>query len=160
MTRNISDEIGGVFKRLDGVSVSVDVDRCIGCGSCYEICFTKAISLVDGKCSLDPGMCRGYGRCVETCPTDCITLEFDGSVVDREVDRIHSLVNLCSCFRRSGYRHDVSDQHVSDDDRGDDRLDKSQCVHHPIIDDLRYHVRRGSTDDHGEGQCRIAGIEF
>ena len=94
MTRNISDEIGGVFKRLDGVSVSVDVDRCIGCGSCYEICFTKAISIVDGRCSLDQNMCRGCGRCVETCPTDCITLEFDGSVVDREVDRIHSLVNL------------------------------------------------------------------
>ena len=94
MTRNISDEIGGVFKRLDGVSVSVDTDRCIGCGSCHEICFTKAVTIDNGKCSIDLGMCRGCGRCVEVCPTDSITLEFDESVVDREVDRIHSLVNL------------------------------------------------------------------
>ena len=94
MTRNISDEIGGVFKRLDGVSVSVDVDRCIGCGSCHDICFTKAVTIDNGKCSIDPGMCRGCGRCVEVCPTDSITLEFDGSVVGREVDRIHSLVDL------------------------------------------------------------------
>ena len=94
MTRNISDEIGGVFKRLDGVSVSVDVDRCIGCGSCHDICFTKAVTIEDGKCSIDLGMCRGCGRCVEVCPTDSITLEFDESVVGREVDRIHSLVDL------------------------------------------------------------------
>ncbi len=94
MTRNISDEIGGVFKRLEGVSVSVDVDRCIGCGSCEGICFTKAISIVDGRCSLDPGVCRGCGRCVEACPVDAISLEFDHTVVDGEVDRIHSLVNL------------------------------------------------------------------
>ena len=94
MTRTISDEIGGVFKRLDGVSVSVDTDRCIGCGSCHDICFTKAVTIDNGKCSIDPGMCRGCGRCVEVCPTDSITLEFDESVVGREVDRIHSLVDL------------------------------------------------------------------
>ena len=94
MTRNISDEIGGVFKRLDGVSVSVDTDRCIGCGSCHDICFTKAVTIDNGKCSIDLGMCRGCGRCVEVCPTDSITLEFDESVVGREVDRIHSLVDL------------------------------------------------------------------
>ena len=94
MTRNISDEIGSTFRRLNGVSVSVDADACIGCGSCGEICFTKAISVTDGKCSLDSGMCRGCGRCVEICPTDAISITFDPSVVDAEVDRIHSLVNL------------------------------------------------------------------
>ena len=94
MTRNISDEIGSVFRRLKGVSVTVDADICIGCGACENICFTKAISIVDGKSYLDQGMCRGCGRCVEKCPTDAISLIFDPSVVDGEVDRIQSLVNL------------------------------------------------------------------
>ena len=94
MTRNISDEIGGVFKRLNGVSVSVDVGRCIGCESCQEICFTKAISIENGKCSLNLDMCRGCGRCVEVCPVNAISLDFDQTVISGEVDRINSLVNL------------------------------------------------------------------
>ena len=94
MTRNISDEIGSVFRRLEGVSVSVDIDGCVGCGSCHDICFTKAASIVGGKCSIDPGMCRGCGRCTEVCPVDAITLEFDPSVVEGEMERIRSLVDL------------------------------------------------------------------
>lgn len=93
MTRNISDDIGSVFKRLEGVTLSVDADKCIGCGTCEGICFTKAIS-VDGACVIDHGMCRGCGRCVEACPSGAMSLEFDDTVVDGEVERIRSLVNL------------------------------------------------------------------
>lgn len=94
MTRNISDEIGGTFKRMDGVTVSTEPDRCIGCGLCNEICFTKAISVIDGRCSLNLDMCRGCGRCTEVCPVDAISLDFDDSVVSSEVERISGLVNL------------------------------------------------------------------
>ena len=93
MVRDISDDISGSYKRMIGVEVSVDPDGCIGCGICEEICFTKAISIVDGKCSIDD-RCRGCGRCVERCPQDAIRLSFDEGVVESEIERISKLVNL------------------------------------------------------------------
>ena len=93
MVRDISDDISGTYKKMDGVDVSVDTDECIGCGSCAEICFTKAITIIDGKCSIDQ-RCRGCGRCVERCPKDAIRISFDGSKVDSEIERIEQLVNL------------------------------------------------------------------
>lgn len=94
MARNISDDIGSTFKRMEGVTVTVNAEECIGCGLCREICFIKAININDGKCSLNPDMCRGCGRCVEVCPRDAIELDFDESLVNGEIERISGLVNL------------------------------------------------------------------
>jgi len=94
MTRNISDDIGGVFKRMEGVTVTMDTERCIGCGSCSEICFTKAVKAQDGHFTIDQSLCRGCGRCVEQCPADAITITYDEGAVDGIVDRIGSLVRL------------------------------------------------------------------
>ncbi|MBE6528815.1 MAG: 4Fe-4S dicluster domain-containing protein [Thermoplasmata archaeon] len=94
MTRNISDEIGSKFKRMEGVTVSLDQDRCIGCGSCSEICFCKAARIEEGRFSIDQDICRGCGRCVEECPSEAITITYDDSAIDGIVERIGSLVNL------------------------------------------------------------------
>jgi ferredoxin len=94
MARNISDDIGSSFKRMDGVTVTVDADECIGCGLCRDICFIKAITIDSGRCSLNQDACRGCGRCVEVCPRDAIRLDFDQSVVTGEIERISDLVNL------------------------------------------------------------------
>ena len=94
MTRNISDEIGGVFKRMEGVTVTLDREKCVGCGSCSEICFCKAVKVQDGGFTIDQSLCRGCGRCVDNCPADAITLTYDDSAIDGIVDRIGSLVQL------------------------------------------------------------------
>ena len=91
MTRNISDEIGSLFKRMEGVTVTLESDKCIQCGSCSEICFTKAVKIVDGKCTIDDSQCRGCGRCAERCPKDAITITYDESKVESEAERIASL---------------------------------------------------------------------
>ena len=93
MVRDISDDIAGTYRRMDGVSLSVDAEKCIGCGKCEKICFTKAISIVDGKSSIDD-RCRGCGRCVEVCPQDAISISFDESKVNVEIERIGSLLNI------------------------------------------------------------------
>ena len=93
MVRDISDDIAGTYRRMDGVSVSVDTEKCIGCGKCEKICFTKAISIVNGKSVLDD-KCRGCGRCVEICPQDAISISFDDTKVGSEIERIEKLVNL------------------------------------------------------------------
>lgn len=94
MTRSISDDLGSVFKRMDGVTVSLDQGKCVGCGSCSEICFTKAVEIHDGVFSIDQAKCRGCGRCAEECPSDAITITYDEGAIDGIVDRIGSLVNL------------------------------------------------------------------
>ncbi|MBP5394446.1 MAG: 4Fe-4S binding protein [Candidatus Methanomethylophilaceae archaeon] len=91
MTRDISEGIGGAFKRMDGVEISADTEKCIGCGMCQDICFTKAVKIVDGKCTIDDSQCRGCGRCAERCPKDAITITYDESKVESEAERIASL---------------------------------------------------------------------
>lgn len=93
VARDISDDIGSTFKRMDGVRVSVDESLCIGCGSCADICFTKAVRIENGKASIDD-RCRGCGRCVEKCPPKAISITFDQSIVPSEVERISKLANL------------------------------------------------------------------
>ena len=97
MVRDISDDIAGTYRRMDGVSVSVDTEKCIGCGKCEKICFTKAISIVNGKSVLDD-KCRGCGRCVEICPQNAISITFDDTKVGSEIERIEKLVNLSEPF--------------------------------------------------------------
>ena len=94
MVRDISDNIAECYKRMDSVEVSANPERCIGCGMCSDICFTKAINIVGGRCSISDSMCRGCGRCAEVCPNDAITLTYDRSIVSSEVERIRSLVDL------------------------------------------------------------------
>lgn len=94
MVRDISDDISATYKRLDGVNVSVDIDKCVGCGSCREMCFTKAISIVDGRSVIDDKKCRGCGRCVDVCPGDALKISFDGNIVESEIERIGRLANL------------------------------------------------------------------
>ena len=106
MVRDISDDIAGTYRRMDGVSVSVDTEKCIGCGLCRDICFTKAISIVGGKSDIDD-RCRGCGRCAEICPQDAISITFDRTKVEGEIERIGKLVNLSA------------DQAESDDDFSD-----------------------------------------
>ena len=93
MVRDISDSIAGSYRKMDGVEVTVDTDRCIGCGMCQDICFTKAISITDGKCAIDD-RCRGCGRCADICPNDAITVSFDKKMIAPQIERLEKLVNF------------------------------------------------------------------
>ncbi len=62
------------------MKVIVDIDKCIGCGTCQEIC--PAVFHLDetiGKAeAIDPDACEYVGCCeaaAENCPVEAITLE-------------------------------------------------------------------------------------
>ena len=93
MVRDISGDIAGMYRKMDGVSVTVDTERCVGCGLCADICFTKAITIEGGRSSIGD-KCRGCGRCADICPSEAITVNFDSSAVDAEMERIADLVRL------------------------------------------------------------------
>ena len=66
-----------------------DLDYCIGCGSCAEICMNKAIDMIhidgiEGKKGdsglrprVDNGRCCWCGLCVDVCPTGSLSLTKD-----------------------------------------------------------------------------------
>lgn len=56
--------------------VSIDPDRCDGCGLCVPQCAEGAIQIVDGKARLvADNLCDGLGDCIGACPKDAITIE-------------------------------------------------------------------------------------
>ncbi|MFX1297191.1 MAG: indolepyruvate ferredoxin oxidoreductase subunit alpha, partial [Promethearchaeota archaeon] len=53
----------------------VNLDECIGCGTCVKRCNMDAKIFKDGKYDIDLGRCIGCGVCVPTCPQEAIKLE-------------------------------------------------------------------------------------
>ncbi len=78
-----------VLNRMDGVSVSVNRDKCVGCGSCFKVCIYDGLKLDKGKSMNVPDKCIGCGRCESACPEKAITENFDETLnMDQVVDGI------------------------------------------------------------------------
>ena len=68
-----------IFRRIEGLTVTVDSDVCIGCGSCFEVCVFKGMEMIDRKAQVNQNRCLGCGRCVDVCPNGAISIKFDVS---------------------------------------------------------------------------------
>lgn len=54
--------------------ITIDEDKCNGCGICAEACHEDAIGIIDGKAKLlRDDYCDGLGDCLPTCPTGAIS---------------------------------------------------------------------------------------
>lgn len=67
-----------VVRGSEGIHISVDRDRCIGCGECNISCFYDAVDMRDGRATIDQERCDICGLCLEKCPTKAISLEVSG----------------------------------------------------------------------------------
>ena len=52
--------------------LTIEVDRCDGCGDCVEVCPEGAIQLVGGLAQIDSKLCTECETCVQACPTGAI----------------------------------------------------------------------------------------
>ena len=56
--------------------ISIDEDKCTGCGECVPNCHEGALQIIDGKVRLvSELMCDGLGACIGHCPEGAITIE-------------------------------------------------------------------------------------
>jgi len=52
--------------------ITINPERCTGCGACLEVCPEGALYLVDGRAVLDSQLCRECEICIAVCPTEAI----------------------------------------------------------------------------------------
>ena len=89
-------EFSNIIQRMEGITVQVDEEICVGCGACTEVCiFRDALKIIDGKAHIDPDNCKGCGRCARKCPRGAISITIDNlESINQTIDRIHSYVDV------------------------------------------------------------------
>ncbi len=56
--------------------VTIDVEKCVGCSECVDICPEEVFEMKDDKAVLEnEDECVGCESCVEACEEDAITVE-------------------------------------------------------------------------------------
>lgn len=66
--------------------ITIDEEKCVGCGLCVNACKEGAIGMVNGKAKmLRDDYCDGLGNCLPVCPTNAISFEErDTAAFDKE----------------------------------------------------------------------------
>ncbi|MCD6121570.1 MAG: FAD-dependent oxidoreductase [Spirochaetales bacterium] len=102
VTIRVPDEFRPTAERYRGFHVN-DWDKCIGCGTCAEICDNDAIRMVEipglekevGKSNLRPaidyGRCCWCALCVDMCTTNSLTMTQEYTHIDEDTDSFYIL---------------------------------------------------------------------
>jgi pyruvate formate lyase activating enzyme len=64
------------------------LERCIGCGACFERCPTGAHAMVDGERVFHRELCDACGACVETCYAQALVLMGQVKTVEQVVEEV------------------------------------------------------------------------
>lgn len=84
--------------------ITIDEEKCVGCGLCINACHQGALQLIDGKAKLvSESYCDGLGMCLPECPTGAIVLEekeveeFDVVREEKKMGIENKELTACGC---------------------------------------------------------------
>jgi len=84
-----------LLHRMEGVTVKVDKDLCVGCEECLEVCVFRGMEMIDGKAKVNQERCLGCGRCESICPNEAISIQIDDTIrVDELIEKLESHVEV------------------------------------------------------------------
>ena len=64
------------------VQLTLDKNKCTGCGACVAACPQKARAITEGYAKTEESLCNQCGACLESCPNGAIAIE--GTAMDIE----------------------------------------------------------------------------
>ena len=60
----------------DVTTLSLDTEKCIGCGRCTAVCPHGVFDIADRKAQItDKDLCMECGACAKNCPADAIAVD-------------------------------------------------------------------------------------
>jgi UDP-glucose 4-epimerase len=85
-------------KRMKGVLITTDPEKCTGCGECFKVCIYNGLKMVKGK-AVHTENCLGCGHCEAACPNNAISITFDENmnideVMDEIIQRYEKIVDI------------------------------------------------------------------
>lgn len=75
--------------------ITIDEDKCDGCGLCIPGCKEGALQIIDGKCRLVGDLfCDGLGACIGECPHGAI------SIIEREAEPYNESIVMMEMIKQ------------------------------------------------------------
>ena len=71
------EERKAMIRPLDGLEISVDKEKCVGCGQCITHCTVNAITMDSQTAQISCARCQGCGRCVSVCGQNAIRIRLN-----------------------------------------------------------------------------------
>jgi len=87
-------EYTDIIHRIQGLTVRVDTNLCMGCKECTKVCMFENIAVIDGKARIHDD-CKGCGFCANACPNHAIRITIDDpTFIEEAIGRITKAVEV------------------------------------------------------------------
>ena len=111
--------------------IVIDVEKCIGCGTCVKVCHNRCMALVNGIATFDDALCDRCTQCAGICPRQAIS--WDGRPpVAYEQSRLPSAEQLDELFK----------------ERRSMRFFKEQPIDRPLLEEIVGYGIYAPTNNH------------